>query len=220
MSDESGSDVKEVAKAVQETAVLGQRALDTVNNTAAFVDRLFGDLVIDGVGLLADKLKFYRLDRYLEMERKVREKHQRQGVTETRPVSPKVALPLLEYATLEDNDALHTRWSNLLSNAMDPAYDGNVNKNLVSILAELEPLDAQLLQTMVDAYEFGNRSLDQLFFDKAIIVEILGQSPEQVEFSLLNLLRLGCVKPGVVGAADATIGSHQLTSIKARPKFT
>jgi Abortive infection alpha len=74
-------------------------------------------------------------------ERRLRQK----GVTQFRLVPAKLALPLLQNATMEDEDDLHSLWAALLAAAMDPA--GNeVHRKYVSILADLTGPDALVLR--------------------------------------------------------------------------
>lgn len=127
---------------------------------------------------------------------------------------PKLGIPLIESATLEDDDDLHTLWSNLLANAMDPKTSHQVKHIHASILKELEPLDVHILSSI----EKGRRGqpdkkLSEIHFDRAKIAEALKVSEETAELSLLNLMRLGCITPGIV-TGGMSMGSHKVSSYK------
>jgi Abortive infection alpha len=57
----------------------------------------------------------------------------RQGFVRFRVPPPKVMLPLLENATMEDNDDLHSLWAQLLATSLDAAAD-EVHRKFVTIL--------------------------------------------------------------------------------------
>lgn len=63
---------------------------------------------------------------------------------EPQPVPPRLLMPILEKASLEEDSELSERWAALLANsAMDP---GGVLPAFVSILGELSPLEARFLR--------------------------------------------------------------------------
>ncbi len=55
--------MSEEAKAIQEVAKTAGKAIDASQNLGAFAKQVFGDLVVDSVGLVGDKLKYYRLEK-------------------------------------------------------------------------------------------------------------------------------------------------------------
>lgn len=75
------------------------------------------------------------------------EKLQKKGIKITRVVPPKIALPLLEYATIEHEDDLHELWENLLASALDPSKE-EIKRMYVSVLGELSAKDAHALKRL------------------------------------------------------------------------
>ena len=92
-------EIVEGAKAIQETAKATGKAID---------------------GLL----KYYRIERAALLATKTEERLRKRGIETTVPVAPKMAIPLIENATLEDDDELHTLWANLLANAVNVTPPG------------------------------------------------------------------------------------------------
>ena len=193
-------DIVESAKAVQETAKAVGKSIDALSGTGNFFDRVFGGLVEDGVGIVADKVKYYRLERVALLAKKTEDKLKERGIEFTNAVQPKLAVPLIENATLEDNDELHTLWSNLLTNAMDPRVSQNVKHIHVSILKEMEPLDIGILSTVAREMmaNHSTQNISDILFDRAEVAEKLEVSIDNAELSLLNLMRLGCISPGII----------------------
>lgn len=74
-------------------------------------------------------------------------KLQKKGIKVTRVVPPKIALPLLEHATIEHEDDLHELWENLLTSALDPS-EQKVQRTYVSVLSEFRAKDAHALRKM------------------------------------------------------------------------
>ncbi len=65
-----------------------------------------------------------------------------------KPVPPKVLFPLLEYASLEDEDNLQSMWAALLASAADPSSSVTVVPSLVEVLKQLSPGEARLLSAL------------------------------------------------------------------------
>lgn len=65
-------------------------------------------------------------------------------------VPPKILFPLLEGASFEDNDDLHTMWSALLANAASPDCAGMVRPGFIAILRQMAPDEASLLNALFD----------------------------------------------------------------------
>ncbi len=147
-------------------------------------------------------IKFKRFELYLRHVQKTKDNLEKRGINldadATRAVPPKIALPIFENASLEDDDELHTLWSNLLANAMDPNFIGDVKSKHVSILKELEPLDLRVLHSCYEEkikYR-ADKKFDEALFDKAKIVAVFGIADDLIEVALLSLMRQGCIKGG------------------------
>lgn len=115
---------------------------------ADFLDRALGRLVVDTVGFLgADRLSAARIVRVVELADKTEARLAQKGVTNTRKMLLKHLHPILEEASLEDDDDLHSLWARLLAEALDPA-GADVDKIYIGVLKELRPADAGLLRFM------------------------------------------------------------------------
>ena len=70
------------------------------------------------------------------------------GVEQTRPVLPVIGIPILESATIEEDESLHTAWAKLLANAMNPSKP-EIKRSFCGILSGLEPFDVTLLELIL-----------------------------------------------------------------------
>lgn len=224
MSEESSGELREVSKAVQAAAKTTSDAIDVVANTGNFLNRVFGGLVEDSVGIVADKVKFYRLNNYILLCDKATAKMREKGMSadaETKTVPPKIAMPLIENAAMEDDVSLQDYWAQLLANAMDPNFESDVERRHVSLLSEMEPLDLRILNTICLQYqsELKHAALDEILFHKSEIKDKLGVQDQQIEVALLNLMRLGCIKPGNIRSTSFFVGNEANTVYTGTERF-
>ena len=191
----------EEAKAVQEVAKTTGKALDVSQSLGSFFSRVKGDLVEDAFGIAHDKIKFLRWERAVRLQENAEKILKTRGVGEnTKPVPPKIALPLIEAATLEEDDNLHDLWCHLLSNAMDPKNEVEIRRSYITILSELEKNEAVILNYMYSNELSRNARLKtqakangRIDFEKYNIMRAIGASSVEAEESLRNLVRLGCL---------------------------
>ena len=122
-----GDEIDETAKATQEIAKTTRKALEVSEKVGSFVAKVIGQPLESAVGMLSDKLRYMRWERQLRMVDRCEEILKKRLVEgKIRPVPPKLALPIMENASLEDNDELQNIWANLLSSALDPTYKGPI----------------------------------------------------------------------------------------------
>ena len=123
---------------------------------------------------------------------KTQKKLKRLGTVNLRLVPPKIALPLIENATIEDDDDLHSLWANLLASAMNGESE-QIEKKFVSVLAELSGDDARNLEMMYRDWQIQKQKPP--FKDGRLTY---GPSVDGPIMSLTNLNRLGLVSPSYI----------------------
>jgi len=200
MTDEEARAIQESAKAVQQVARTTEKALELAEKAGPFLQRTFGPLLENAVGVVTARLKFYRLTQFYELKDKTEKRLAELGVNNPRLVPPRLGLPLLEAATLEDREELHDLWARLLATAMDPAVP-QIKRSFVSIVEELEPNDVKMLSilhsaTFDDAAPTGalfRTSQGFLNYQISALAEHVDMTEEECELSLWSLERLGCL---------------------------
>jgi hypothetical protein len=218
-------EITESVKAIQEAAKATSKALDTLDKAGGFFGQVFGSLVVDGVGIVADRVKYMRIEQAVRLAEKTEKLLADRGVDQTISVEPKIAIPLIESATLETNDELHTIWASLLANAMDPNSEEKVTRSHVSVLREMSALDVSFLDRMVSEKDVAHsgRELSELNFDKKKLASVFGVSDRDAELCLLNLLRLSCIKPGLVPGGmsygEYTVSAYMGTDLVQLSEF-
>lgn len=104
-------------------------------------------------------------------------------------------VPLLENASLEEEDSMQNKWAALLANAVGGYLE--VTPNYVNILAELSPIEAAILDKIYDEEEKANAKQQALQFDRLKIAKAYKLTDDKAELIVENLIRLGLfTEPG------------------------
>src|SRR6266849_6281913 len=134
------------AKATEEIAKTAGKVVDASRELGGFIARYVSGSLEQAMGIFEDKLKYLRWERQLRLMECATQLLAERGLSEpTRPVPLQFAIPLLQGASLEENDELQDRWVALLVNAADAATHVEVRRAFVSMLEDLTPLDALVL---------------------------------------------------------------------------
>jgi len=160
MSDETKA-IEESAKALQEVAKTGREAIDASRQVGGWLDRIFGRAIEDTVGrywtdrMAASRVAaaIYDWERLAIMLHSVEQRLKSKGVYTTRTVPPKIALPLLEHATMEDEVELYDLWENLLVSGLDPSVE-EIRRSYISVISELTAKDARAIRKMFAEWAF------------------------------------------------------------------
>ena len=190
------------AAATEATANASKEAIKASRELGRFI----GGFAHEVVGILEDHLKVVRFERRVRLADRVRNFLIERGMTgPTRKIPLSIAVPLLENATLEEDDDLREIWARLIVNGGDAGSGIELRRAFVSVLAEMTSLDvrnlaqieraAKLLNAEIGSYgvwtyELPERALP--FVDGDPVASEDGPSPE-VAISLSNLERLGCI---------------------------
>jgi hypothetical protein len=176
---------------------------DDVSELAKQALEPIGDLVKRIAGPLADEIgeslalvvRPYRIRLAAQMFQKTQRMLKEVGVT-PHAVPPRLFLPIMENASIQDDEDLHTRWAALLANA---ATNPNlVHPSFIEILKQLGPEDAIYLDKLYDHVKSKKNSRVTPWIDSITIAERdrrtnAGENPE-VPFN--NLIRLGLIEVG------------------------
>ena len=96
--------VSETAKAVQEVAKATGKAIDVGQKFGGFISRYVAGPIEQGMGIFDDKLKYMRWERQVRLMQRAEQLLREAGLTQpTRAIPLKLAVPLLEAASLEDS---------------------------------------------------------------------------------------------------------------------
>ncbi|UCV22415.1 Abi-alpha family protein [Ferribacterium limneticum] len=202
---DSSNEVTEVARATQELAKTAQQAIGATEQLGTFVARFIAGSLEQAAGIVEDKLRYMRWERQCRLMMKAREYLGNKGLdTPTRPLPMKLAIPLLQAATLEDDDGLQDIWAKLLVNFATENSGISPKRAFIDILESISPLEAKLIALIYELpYEqMQHRGVgtQQLPLQANLLPEDKGEELrerlkiepiEEVKFALANLDRLG-----------------------------
>jgi hypothetical protein len=196
------------AKATETAAGATKEGIQASRDLAHFIRGPAAEVV----GMLEDYLKVVRFKRRIRLMDRVRNILAEKGMAgPTRKIPLNIGAPLLEIATLEEDDNLQEVWARLLVNGGDARSGTELRRAFVSVLAEMTSLDVQNLAQIDIAtrlnegtaspgawtYELPERAIQ---FDQTDGNRYNRDPSPEVATSLSNLSRLGCVMPfGQVG---------------------
>jgi Abortive infection alpha len=133
------------------TAVkLGAAAGATIPFTA-LARRMLGPAADEVAEMLRDSIRVYRYQRQLRLLQKAEKMAANAGFT-PQAVPLKLLFPLLEGASLEEDEDIHTMWAALLANASLPSSLNLVLPSFAEVLRVLTPEEARLLNA---AYKYA-----------------------------------------------------------------
>jgi Abortive infection alpha len=169
---------------------------DLLTPVTDVLNKLLGPAATE-IGLSwGDSFRVWRLKRTVQLLEEVRETAIDAGF-HLKPVAPRLLFPLLESASLEDDEDLHKCWVALLSNASRPNSDTEVLPSFPNILKQLTSEEARFLNDAYDkvAHETKERlrrGVPQLGDQPMLDVAIDPSTVDSINRVLVNdMLRLG-----------------------------
>ncbi|MFC1552058.1 Abi-alpha family protein [Candidatus Latescibacterota bacterium] len=219
------NEVEEIAKAIQESAKLGKEGLNIAQKSGTFFAKVLKEPSYEISGMITDKLRFLRWKRLVQMADEVNIILEEKGINDTRAVPPKIALPLFEEASLEDDPNLQKLWNHLLANAMNPIFNDEIRYGFIDMIKGITGLEARLLYEFYDTLDKeGNLRplIDVLHhsINKEIIMQAFGLSVDTYAISINNLMRMQLLAPAIHITESVEIMSHPLTSYKGYDSVT
>lgn len=196
-------EIKEVAGAVKATAETAGKAIDAAQSFGGFISEYTHESLKAASGIIADRLNYIRWEKRVKLMEKARLHLERMGFSSPpRPVPMNFAIPLIEAATLEDDDDLQDLWAILLVNAATSDRPNDRRRAYISILEQLTHLDAQILlkiYSLLSGDMSARAAITENLPDSTSILpmdavfEDLRLPPSEVILSLANLARIGCL---------------------------
>ena len=175
----------EQAKAVQEAAKAAQEALKALRGVGGFLKDTLGTVPRDLVGYLGgDWLAVRRAENLARILEKAEERLKARGAEPAEPASLSVSLPLLVAAADESRDELQDIWARLLAAAADPSRAKSFRNAFIDSAKKLDPLDAAVLRSAQNSGGMVDANMAN------VIAKQLGATRDQIDVSVLNLVRL------------------------------
>lgn len=208
MDKETTDKALEATKAVAE---FGTAAVGAITGVGKVVLEPFVPLF----GALTDRANAVRYRNAIRIAQKTEAFARENGLfAPTRELPLSFSVPLLNRATLEDDDELQTLWAKLIANAADVSTEMELRTAYVSMLGEMSAFDARNLAALVKASLASTErdgmplietwGLPQKAKEHTRSSEQLPPLPDNVHLSIANLIRLGCVTP-IIGFGGGSL---------------
>lgn len=203
-------EVSETAKATQEIAKAAGKGIDATRALGGFVARYIAGPLEQASGIVEDKLAYMRWERQQRFMLRAEEFLRARGLAApTKAVPLKLAIPLLQAASIEDDDELQDMWARLLVNAADAESGIDVKRAFVDILGLMSPLEARILKTIYSMDFEQTRARGAVTADLPAAAAIEHEDrdslepPIEIALALGNLTRLGVLRhPSTWGGGE------------------
>jgi len=212
------NNTEEIIKSIQEATKFGGKSLDASGKVGTFIAQVFKEPIEEVSGLITDNLRFIRWKRLVKISNEVSQIHRDKGVNSTRVVPPKIALPIFENSSLEDDPNLQTLWSHLLANAMDPKFNDDIRYGFIEIIKSLTTYEVRLLDIFYLSLEKQDKlypldELPQHNIEKEQLIKALNISVDQYSLIANNLMRVQLISPAIL-TGGIKVGSESITIYK------
>lgn len=212
IGDEWAKAGQEIGKAGQEIGKATGKSVDAARAAGGFFGRYLAAPLEEASGILTDRLRYARWERQVRLMQRACLFLEAQGCAEpTRRLPLSIGVPLIEAGSLEDDDELQDAWAQLLANGADATFEQGIRRTFVSILSDLTALDAKILTMLVHApqqyVDEAGHIRTQKLPDSYLTPdqESKSQPPRKdVDVTIWNLSRLGCIELGSVWEAMST----------------
>lgn len=208
--------MNEEIKAVEEIAKTTGKAIDASAKFGAFLVPFIKKPLQEAIGIVEDKLKYARWENQMKLMTKATKYLHEINLDEpTRIIPLKLAVPLLQAASIEDDDYLQDLWAKLLTNFASANSGISLQRVYIDILEHINPLEARILEKIY-ALPDEQRAHKTLYtknlpecieiYAKPGILES-GNPNQEVELALSNLARQGCISPSMVLSGELVFSS-------------
>lgn len=194
---------------------LGIEIIKTGRGLAGFFTKLTGLTDECTLGYISDKLQYFRYNRQLRIAEEINKKVKGRQLE---PLPPKFLVPVIENASLEDEDELQDLWINLLDSWTDGKRKDSRRLTYVDILKNLSARDVYFLKSIyeeaqknpntVSYFKVDGRDEDGKLVKSKDSITMKSYNDIDVELpyfmegifsceyneSVDNLIRLGCVR--------------------------
>jgi len=201
MTDELET-IKESAKAAQEIAKTTSQVVGAGQKLGQFVAKFINGPLEQISGIVGDKLIYMRWERQVRLMKRADDFMKEINMTSpTREIPLKFAIPLMQAASLEEDDDLQDLFAKLLINAANEDSGVNIKRTYIDILERINPLEAQILDTIYSMPFKYTRHKALLTKDLPGRTDVVPDDPKlerknpspEVQLALANLAVLGCL---------------------------
>ena len=223
----------EEAKAIQEIAKTTGKVVDASRALGGYFSRFSDGPMAEAASYIAEQIRYSRFERQISFFEKVSDRLAKSPhlASHMKAIPLKILAPLLEAATLEDDEALQQRWAALLINASNDHFPIKIQRSYLSILEQLSTLDALVIDRIYslpfEQIQHNGATIWGLpeqtsVFDQSLEIK---KPSDEVLVSVGNLVRLGCLRSAMTwGGGESfervlptVLGKHFVLACRDEP---
>ncbi|MGD0488767.1 MAG: Abi-alpha family protein [Syntrophorhabdales bacterium] len=175
---------------IGEIAKTTGKALEITEGVGRFVSKILGDACAEFGNSLHDWAKYFRYKNLLRIQDRVDQIHRKRELEgRTIPLKPSIGIPLIQAASIVEDESLQEMWACLIANSTDPCFEERIKRSFVDILSSLDPIDAHILDWF--SHQGWSNALREISIES--ISKSLNMEKADVGISLSNLNRLGLI---------------------------
>lgn len=194
--------MEDEAKAVQEVARTTGKAIDAARAAGGFIAQFVAGSLEQGMGIFEDRLRYMRRERQLRLMHRADQMLKELGLAvPNRAVPLKLAIPLIQGASLEEDDELQDRWAALLVNASNADFGSEIQRVHIEILEQITALEAKILDTVYSLSFEGAQHAGVVTIELPVSARIVNEGEmnfvepsEEMVLAIGNLARIGCLR--------------------------
>jgi hypothetical protein len=194
---------EEEAKALQEIAKATNQGIRTLEKAGVFLSKFIGGPLEEASGILEDRLKYYRWERKVRLLERAKDFLKERGINSpTSHVTLKIAIPLLEAGSIEEDNNIQDIYAKILANAADADFKLTIKRTYIDILQNLSSLEIDILKKLysLNFDEIWNEGVWTTFLPEKLILNQPSQENlrpiKDVEIALANMYRFELINRG------------------------
>jgi len=189
--------------------IVKEMTRETIIAAKEFAGKLISPSLEEGGGLIKDTIKYWRFKNQVNILLKAKEFLSMKGLEPSR-ILPKTLIPLLENASLEEDEAIQNKWATLLANAAREDIGYLIKPSYAEILNELSPIEVKILDYIYHRLN-ENKEVEiiRIDFTKKEILSIIGDKYSDDYYLIIdNLFRLNLLQPTASGKSKTTLVTY------------
>lgn len=154
-----------------------------------------GELIIRTFGPMANRLgqslpnfPAWSLENLGSIINNVKNYIEENKIENLKPIPERQMYMFLNLASQEDDERIQDLWAGLIANAIDPSKNQDIDRHLINLISQLDPVDAQIIQHISDM-ELPEGETVEISTDD--LINTYQIDFRKFRFSILNMVRLG-----------------------------
>ena len=128
-----------------------------IDKSETLVKKIFGPSFDEYSGMLADNVRLRRFNNQIKILSKAEKKLKEQNI-DPKKVSLKILAPLVEFSSLEEDENIQEKWSNLICEVVKNDNDNIFQKNSIEILSKISSEDAIYLDKLYSTLQMKRKA--------------------------------------------------------------